>query len=65
METNMIFIRDEETTILIPNDSPKLNTNHSYVCTSCPFPIKIFRIDDEKNIVTFKCLNPKKMKPLK
>ena len=39
METNMIFMRDEETTIPIPNDSPKLNTNDSYVCTTFPFPI--------------------------
>ena len=65
METNMTFIRDEETTIPIPNDSPKLNTNDSFVCTTFPFPIDIFRNDDEKNTVTFKCLNPKKMKPLK
>ena len=49
MEHNIIFMRDEETTIPIPNDSPKLNTNDSYVCTSCPFPIEIFRIGDEKH----------------
>ena len=65
MEINMIFIRDEETTIPNPNNSPKLNKNDSYVCTTCPFSIEIFRIDDEKNTVTFKFLNQKKMKPLK
>ena len=65
METNMIFIWDEETTIPIPNDSPKLNTNDSYVCTTFPFAIEIFRIDDEKNTVTFKCLNPKKNETFK
>ena len=48
METNMIFIKDEETAMHIPNLVRKLNTKNA-----------------EKSILTFKCLNTKKIKPKK
>ena len=62
METNMIFIKDEETAMHIPNLVPKLNTDDSYVCATFQFPIEIFRIDAEKSTLTFKRLNTKKTK---
>ena len=48
----MIFIKDEETAMHIPNLVPKLNTDDSYVCASFQFPIEIFRIDTEKSTLT-------------
>ena len=65
METYKIFIKDEETAKHIPNLVPKLNTDGSYVYATFQFQIKIFRIDDEKNTLTFKYLNTKKIKPKK
>ena len=62
METNMIFIKDEKTAMHFPNLVPKLNTDDSSVCATFQFPIEIFRIDAEKSILTFKCLNTKKIK---
>ena len=61
----MIFIKDEETAMHFPNLFPKLNTDDSSVCATFQFPIEIFRIDAEKNTLTFKCLNSKKIKPKK
>ena len=60
MENNMILIRDEETLTPFLNDDPKLDIDYPYDCFTYPYPVEIFRINDEKNTVTFKCLNPKK-----
>ena len=54
-----------KTAMHIPNLVLKLNTDDSYVCTTFQFQIEIFRIDDEKNTLAFKCLNAKKIKPKK
>ena len=46
----MIFIKDEETAMHIPNLVPKLNTDDSSVCATFQFPIEIFRNDAKKSI---------------
>ena len=56
----MVLIRDGEVSTLFPNDFSKLGADDSYVCTTCSYPVEILKIDDEKNTVTFKCLNTKK-----
>ena len=44
---------------VIPNDDPKLNSDDSYGCTTCSYPVEILKFEEDKNTVIFKCLNPK------
>ena len=57
--------RDEEAPIPVPNNSPKINIDDSYCCINCHCPVEIYKIDDKKNTVTFKCLNPKEKETIK
>ena len=65
METKSYYLGDVEAALPVANDIPKLSTDDSYNCISCPYPIKILKIDDSKNTLTFKCLNPKEKEPQK
>ena len=49
MENIRISIIDKKTATPAPNDGSKLGSNDSYVCTTCPYPIEILKIDDIKN----------------
>ena len=51
--------RDSDDVTPILNGEQKLCTDDVYGCISCSFPVEIFEINDSKNTVTFKCLNPK------
>ena len=63
MEAQPILIRDEEE--ITPTINDELNIDDSYGCTTCPYPVEIFKINDKENTITFKCLNPKEKKPPK
>ena len=58
MENKLIFIKDEETATFFPIDDPKLCTDDIYTYTTYPYQIEILKIDDEKNTVSFRYLNP-------
>ena len=59
MKENFISIIKEEQSTSILNDNTKLDSNDAYSCSNCLYPVEIFKIDDKKNTITFKCLNPK------
>ena len=46
----MIFIKDEETVMHIPNLVPKLNTDDSYVCATFQFLIENLELMLKKSL---------------
>ena len=65
MENDRISIRNDETAAPKPKDNIILRSDDAYNCSTCPYPVEILKIDDEKNTITFKCLNPKEKQILK
>ena len=65
MQEGMILFRDETNATPAEFNETKLDTNDAYSCNSCPYPVEILKIDDTKNTLTFKCLNPKEKEEVK